>query len=373
MTWNWQLHNWPQFRWEKDALNGLEARLYQSAGILVGGITHIGRDDREHLMVSILRDEAMETSAIEGEILDRESLQSSIRRQLGFQTDRGKVRPAEQGMAEMVINLYHTWNAPLTHQSLFAWHKMVMRGRRDLSDIGRYRSHEDTMEIVSGQVDRPKIQYVAPPRDRVKPEMDHFLSWFKETGPKGSNPMPPLERSGIAHLRFVSIHPFEDGNGRLGRAIAEKALSQAIGRPTLASFSATVAKKRKEYYRKLKSTNQSLEVTDYLRWFAETMLDAIDRTNRQVDFLVKKARLMGRLEGKINDRQEKALLRMFREGPDGFEGGLRADNYMKITGASRATTTRDLRGLGSQGALVSRGQFRYTRYFLNLSDEGGIL
>ena len=192
--------------------------------------------------------------------------------------------------------------------------------------------------------------------------------------------MPALTRAGIAHLYFESVHPFEDGNGRIGRAIAEKALAQGFGQPTLTALAATILLRRKAYYAALEAANKSNEVTLWLAWFAGIVIEAQRRATAHVDFLLEKTRLLDRLRGQINSRQEKALLRVLREGPDGFKGGLSAGNYTTITGASPATTTRDLAGLVETGALRREGERRHARYYLAIAarkvspvvlDEGG--
>ena len=154
--------------------------------------------------------------------------------------------------------------------------------------------------------------------------------------------MPALTRAGAAHLYFECIHPFEDGNGRVGRALAEKALAQSLGQPTLTALAATILARRKSYYEALEAANKQMEITEWLAWFAGITIEAQRRTLAMIEFLIEKARLFERLRGQINERQEKALVRMFKEGPDGFKGGLSAGKYATITGASPATATRDL-------------------------------
>ena len=197
--------------------------------MVIGSSRHLDETSRETLVVEIMSVDALATSAIEGEVLDRDSVQSSIRRQLGLAGDRRSVGAAEAGIAEMMVSLYRSLPNlldPLDHDRLHAWHRMVMNGRRDLEAIGRYRTHREPMQIVSGAVYAPRVHFEAPPSEQVPAEMERFLAWFEDTAPTGSRPLPALTRAGLAHLWFESIHPFEDGNGRIGRAIAEKALAQ---------------------------------------------------------------------------------------------------------------------------------------------------
>jgi Fic family protein len=323
-------------------------------------------DDKTRLTIELISNEALKTSEIEGEYLDRNSLQSSIRRHFGLDTDNRRVAPAEQGLAEMMVNLYRTFRKPLTHATLFAWHEMLMRGRQDLEDIGCYRTHAEPMQVVSGRIDAPKVHFEAPPSSRMAYEMDRFLAWFNDTGREGRNPLPILARAGIAHLYFVSIHPFEDGNGRIGRALAEKALAQGLGQPTLIALAHCIERRRAAYYEALAQVSRGNELTEWLIYFAGTVLDAQCYTQQWVEFLIDKTKLYRRVQGRLNPRQEKALARMFREGPEGFKGGLSAENYIGLTRASRATATRDLHDLVEMGALMRTGERKHTRYHLNL-------
>lgn len=195
--------------------------------------------------------------------------------------------------------------------------------------------------------------------------MQHFISWFNDSAPDGSSPLPPLVRAAMAHLYFVSIHPFEDGNGRFGRAIAEKALAQCLGQPTLIALAYTIERNKKAYYAALEQANKHNEITDWLVYFAETTIAAQLYTQNWIEFLIHKAKVYDRLRGQLNSRQEKTLARMFREGPDGFTGGLSAERYIGITGASRATATRDLQDLVSKGGLLKSGELKHSRYQLN--------
>jgi Fic family protein len=194
--------------------------------------------------------------------------------------------------------------------------------------------------------------------------MGRFIKWFNRTAPYGKEPLPALTRAGIAHLYFESIHPFEDGNGRIGRAISEKALAQGSGHQTLTILAETILIRRKAYYAALEAANKENQITRWLRWFAGISIEAQRRTSARIDFLIDKTRLFDRLKGSINERQERALLRMLREGPEGFKGGLSAGNYLKITGASPATATRDLADLVDRKVLLRHGERRHTRYSL---------
>ncbi|MCF8005494.1 MAG: Fic family protein [Chromatiaceae bacterium] len=368
MTWNWQRPDWPDFTWDQDRLTRAETLFAQGAGMVIGASRHLDDPSRETLVVDLMSVDAVATSAIEGEVLDRDSVQSSIRRQLGLAGDRRSVGAAEAGIAEMMVSLYRSLAEPLDHDRLHAWHRMLMNGRRDLEAIGRYRTHREPMQIVSGAVYAPRVHFEAPPSAQVQAEMERFLAWFEDTAPTGTRPLPALTRAGLAHLWFESIHPFEDGNGRIGRAIAEKALAQGItpgvSDPVLTAVAGTLLKHRKPYYGALEAASRALEVTDWLLWFAAKVIEAQRRSLAQVEFIIGKARLLERVRGKLNARQEKAVLRMFAAGTDGFTGGLSAGNYRGITGATPATATRDLADLVALDVLYRTGERKATRYHL---------
>lgn len=366
MIWNWQQKDWPGFCWEKDALEGCEAQFLRGSGVFIGTAKHLNPEDGKLLIVDMITSEAIKTSEIEGEYLNRDSVQSSILRSFGLDTDKHRIDPAEQGIADMMTDLYQNYSEPLSHNTLYNWHKMLTRGRRDLKDIGRYRTHAEPMQVVSDRLDKPVIHFEALPSKMMKREMDAFMSWFAKTAPGGKGSLPPLTRAGIAHLYFVCIHPFEDGNGRIGRAIAEKSLSGCLGEPTLIALSQTIEKKRKAYYNALENNNKGNEITDWLIYFAGTILDAQDYSLDRIDFLIEKTKLFDRARGKLNERQKKAIERMFREGLEGFKGGLSAENYISITGTPRATATRDLHDLAQKNILLKIGQLKSTRYHLNI-------
>ena len=366
MTWNWEQPGWPNFTWDDARLRKAEDRFLLCSGMFAGAVKHLKPEEQEQLTIEAMSLEALTTSEIEGEILDRASVQSSIRRQLGLAADGRRAKPAEQGIAKMMVHLYRTFAEPLTEETLFLCHQMSTMGRTDLKDIGRYRTTAGAMQVVSGTLHAPKVHFEAPPSAKVPGEMARFVKWFNRTSPDGAAPLPALTRAGIAHLYFESIHPFEDGNGRIGRALSEKALAQSARQPTLAALAATILIRRKEYYRALEEANKSNQVTPWLCWFGAIALESRNRTEAQVEFLLDKTKLLDGLRGRLNPRQEKALLRMLREGPEGFKGGLSAGNYMTITGGSPATATRDLAELVEKKALIRVGQLRHTRYELNI-------
>jgi len=367
MSWNWEKPDWPNFKYDTTALEPLEMRFLLQSGEFIGVFKHIGADDQDALKIELISDEAVKTSEIEGEILNRDSVQSSLRHQLGLGAERPGITPAERGIAQMMVDLYRSFADALTDKTIFDWHRMVLSGIGSIQVVGGYRTHAEAMQVVSGPIHKPTVHFEAPPSSRVPDEMKQFVTWFNDTAPGGKTPLSPLTRAGIAHLYFVCIHPFEDGNGRIGRALAEKSLAQNLGQPSLIALAYTIERKRGDYYASLERSNKETEITSWLKYFANTILEAQNITIRRVDFHVAKAKFYQKHRGSLNERQEKVIARIFREGIDGFKGGLSAENYISITGASRATATRDLQDLFGKGALTRTGELRHTRYRLDLA------
>lgn len=360
MMWNWQQPDWPTFSYDSTVLKPLEDRFLRQAGGLIATCKHLPEQDQTQIIVEILSDEALKTSEIEGEHLNRESLQSSIRKELGLQTDPTRRIPAaEKGVAEMMGLVYKNSLEPLNEAALFNWHRQLLAGR-DLPNIGSYRTSHEAIQVISGPIHQPKVHFEAPPSDQVPGEMRQFFIWYKQS----LQTIPALTRAGIAHLWFLAIHPFIDGNGRIARALSEKALAEANGQATLISLAQTIEATRKDYYHALQSTNRDLTIDAWLYYFANTILTAQASSLQKFEWMIGKNKCFHRLAGQLNPRQEKVLRRLYREGPDGFKGGLSAENYLALTQTSRATATRDLQDLVKKEALRKTGTLKHTRYWL---------
>ncbi len=367
MKWNWQQKDWPNFTYNIEEIRETEDSMLFESGVLFGAFKHLSQESQNYLKIEILSNEALKTSEIEGEYLDRDSLQSSLLLQFGLKNDNRKIRPAEKAISELMIDLYNNYQNPLSHQSLHNWHKILMGSRADLNDIGRYRSSNEPMQIISGPIHDPVVHFEAPPSSVVFKEMERFIDWFDESSPNGSKPISYLTRASIAHLYFVSIHPFEDGNGRIARAIAEKSLAQCIGHPSLIALATIIEKNKKTYYQELEAASRNNQITRWINYFSKTIISAQKYTQIRMEFLIKKTKFYEKYKDELNDRQEKVISRMFQEGPEGFEGGLSANNYLKIAKTSRPTVTRDLNDLVIKNALTKFGDKKYARYALNLS------
>jgi len=354
MRWNWELEDWPKFHYQEGTIDQQERQFLLGLGGSSAFLKTIETPDYKKFIVEVLVQEGQESSRIEGEFLDRESLQSSIKRQFGLASPARKIGRGEQGMAELLCDVYESYNEPLNHAMLWKWYGLLFH-----TTERAYRSHPEPMQIISNRYDRPRVFFEAPPSEQVYCEMERFITWFNTPHPS------ILAKAALAHVYFESIHPFEDGNGRIGRALIEKVLSQGINRPVLIAVSKILERRKKEYYEQLGFCNKTLSVTPWVAFMAEVILQAETDAARLLQFLVQKGRLLAALSGKLNPRQEKVLVRLFEEGPDGFKGGLSAEKYGAITKASRATITRDLSELVELGALTKTGLLRHTRYWLN--------
>lgn len=365
--WNWQHKKWPEFIYDEAALKELEYQFLQSSGLAFGVFKHVSDKEKDELLIEVLSDEALKTSEIEGEYLDRDSIQESIKRNLGITIENRKLPAAEFGISEMMVNLYQTYDAPLTDEYLFQWHRMLTNGRRDLTDIGRYRTHKDPMQIVSGaRLDKKIVHYEAPPSQKMRQEMAAFVNWFNRLHSKGNSTMLPLAKSGITHFYFLAIHPFEDGNGRIARALSEKSISIGLKRPALISLSQMIEGNKKAYYASLEAHNTKLDITEWLLYFGQTVIDAQNNTIRTIEFLIQKAKFFDRFAPLMNERQTRVVKRLFKEGYHGFKGGLSAENYTKIAKTSASTATRDLKDLTDKQILLKTGTLKSTRYQLHI-------
>jgi len=356
-TWSWQKKNWPNFSFNEEPIKPLESQFLTNSGIFSGVLTHVSKENETSLKISLIGSEAYKTSEIEGEILDRESLQSSIKKQFGLKQDNRKPKQAEEGIAEMMTDLYHNYSKPLSHKQIFSWHEALMKGRKNLK-IGAYRTHQEPMQVVSGILHKPKIHFEAPPSTQIKAEMNNFIDWFNN-----SKNLPILIRASIAHLYFVLIHPFEDGNGRIARALTIKAISQGINQASLLSLSYVIQSKKKAYYDALESSNKNLKINDWIKYFSQTILAAQNHSQKLLFATLTKTKIFD--DHDLNDRQIKVLNRLFDHEPEGFIGGLSAEKYLAITKTSRATATRDLQDLIELKILKKTGEGRWTRYFPN--------
>ncbi len=363
MRYNWQQSDWPDFRYDLAGASGTLLDFAEHSGRVDGLLEGLPEGLEIEAVLDLMIAEAVKTSAIEGEVLEREAVMSSIRNRLGLNPEPEPVRSRmADGAGQLVVAVRNSFGDPLTAETLFSWHEMLLGGTSGLR-VGGWREGGDPMQVVSGRIDKPTVHFEAPPSGRVPGEMARYIEWFNRTAPRGKEPIPHAPvRSAIAHLYFESIHPFEDGNGRIGRAISEKALSQGIGRPVALSLSRTIEAERNAYYNALKTSQTSNVITDWITWFTGVTLRAQLDAEAQILFVLRKSKFFRRLDGQLNERELKVLHRMLEAGPEGFQGGMNARKYVALTGASKATATRDLQHLAQIGAFVPMGGGRSTRY-----------
>lgn len=366
---NWQRSEWPRFTYSLAELDDALISFAEKTGSLTGTWDALPEDSRQEAVVNLMTAEAIKTSRIEGEFLNREDVHSSLRKNLGFHDVNRRVKDRRAaGVASLMIDVRKTWRKPLTQETLFSWHTLLLEGARNIR-VGAWRDHEEPMQIVSGAIGREKVHYEAPPSSRVPTEMATFLDWFNHSlGTDKSRLRHAPVRCALAHLYFESIHPFEDGNGRIGRAIAEKALSQGIGRPVLLSLSEAIDAKKKAYYEALKNAQRSTDVTEWIRYFIDVILRAQSNAEAMIDFTLRKVRFFDRFGDQFNERQRLGLHRALDEGPDLLQRGLSAGLYGELAKTSRATATRDLQNMLELGAVTRLGDAggRSTRYRIAL-------
>lgn len=360
MHWNWQLEKWPHFKYDSSKIVQKERQFLLRMGSLCAFLKNIPEGEYRKFAVEILSLEGMQSAKIEGEILDRASLQSSIRKHFGLEESKKKANK-ESAMAQLLCSVYESFEKPLTHDVLHAWYATLFPEHSD----EKYRSGPEPMQIVSNRYGSSHVFFEAPPAESVFPEMERFLNWFNFE----SRDEPILGRAAVAHVYFESIHPFEDGNGRIGRALVEKVLSQGSERPVLIAVSRILEKNKKKYYAALEKCNRTLDIDAWVDFFSDAILEAQEESLSLLQFLIEKSKLFTTFSGRLNERQEKVLLRLFAEGLEGFKGGLSAENYIAITKTSRATATRDLADLVEKGILVKTGQLRHVRYWLHLTPK----
>ncbi|MDA1354018.1 MAG: Fic family protein [bacterium] len=368
--WCWEHNNWPQFEYDSVLMDAREDEFWHESGKLWGASTHLTENNKTELRIELMSDEAIFNAEIEGEFLERDSVQRSLKRHFGLaKNDTATLsKGGEDGMVELMLDMQQAFDAPLCETSLMRWHSQLLAGREQELSVGQYRTGNEPMQIVSGAIYAPKVHYEALPSARVSAEMAGFIAWYNATAPNQKEALFPLTRAAITHLYFELIHPFEDGNGRLGRALVEKALAQALGYPPLIALSRVLKRHQKQYYAALASANRSLDITQWLVFFSEMVLISVAYSNAMVRLFIHKTHTFTSYKDQLNDRQIKALTKLYAAGPSGFTGGLSAANYLSITRTSRATATRDLNELVDLGILDKTGERRHTRYYVKLRE-----
>ena len=364
-TYVWQASGWPSWHYDLATLVGSLAEVSHAQGLLMGRLADVGMALRDQVSLSALTEDVVKTSEIEGEQLNVESVRSSIARRLGV--DIGALAPVDrhvEGVVEMVLDATANSNAPVTRQRLFGWHAALFpTGYSGLARIkvGDWRDDASgPMQVVSGPIGHQRVHFEAPPADRLESETDRFFDWIN-----GAAREPPLIKAGLSHLWFVTLHPFDDGNGRIARAIGDLLLARADDSPQrFYSLSAQIQRERKAYYDILERTQKGLlDVTEWLAWFLATLHRAVDQAQHALDAVLEKARFWQRwATTPLNERQVKLLNRLL----DGFEGKLTTSKWATIAKCSQDTALRDITDLLARGVLrKSDAGGRSTSYELN--------
>jgi Fic family protein len=346
-----ELSDWPRLEWSPDRLAATLADIRHRQGRLTGHLEALGFDLQQEAVLETLSSDVLKSSEIEGEKLNAEQVRSSIARRLGI--DIGALKPADrnvEGVVEMMLDATRHYDQPLTAQRLFAWHAFLFpTGRSGMHKITIGTWREDStgpMEVVSGAIGKEHVHFQAPPADRLDQEMRTFLDWFN-----AKTDIDPVLKAGLAHFWFVTIHPFDDGNGRIARAIADLALTRSENSPQrFYSMSAQIRQQRDAYYDMLEQTQKGpLDITPWMEWFLDCLGGAIDSAQTTLGSILTKARLWETIAGvAINPRQRLVLNRLL----DGFEGKLTTSKYAQLAKCSHDTALRDILTLVENGILV---------------------
>ncbi|MSQ72648.1 MAG: Fic family protein [Betaproteobacteria bacterium] len=366
--WNWQSDDWGIFHHDIVALMPALAAARRAQGEVLGLAKALGMQEAQHAEALIWVSDSLATAAIEGEQLDLAGVRSSVARRLGLPGGKVSRARATEGLLDMMQDATTGWEKPLSVERLCGWQNALFpAGFSSIHRVlaGAFRTHAEPMQIVSGPVTRRVLHFEAPPSRRVPRDVARFLKWFN--GP--SRNMDGVLRAGIAHLWFESIHPFEDGNGRVGRALADMALAQDLRTNSrLASLSTELSAERDAYYTELHAASRAnADNTRWLLWFCGRMEAACRRSSTLMHAALDKARYWaGHAGDGFDHNQRKVINRLLDAGPRGFEGDLTTAKYVNLTGVSRATAFRDLAALVATGALGTVGAGKATRYFINL-------
>ena len=367
----WQRGAWTSFRWDAAALLSPLGECRKRQGRLLAEVASLGMSQAVEAQAALLTEEAITTSAIEGEALARDSVRSSVARRLGLPTAGLPTDRSADGLVGVLLDATADPGRPLAARRLHGWHAALFpTGYSGLSRIpvGRWRG-EGPMRVVSGAAGRERVHYEAPPGSAVPGEMRRFLGWFNEKAPD----MDGLIHAAVAHFHFVAIHPYADGNGRLARAITDRAIADDDRRPArYYSMSSQIMQERLDYYEALRRCSAGDgDLTPWLAWFLGCFSRAVAASGQRLSLALDKARFWRRHAGaSLTERQQKVVNRLLDAGRDGFEGGLTTRKFVGLTGASRATAFREIEDLLTRGILVRRaGGGRSASYAVRWEDE----
>lgn len=365
MMYNWQYNDWANFLYDEDIVKNNAVTFAELSGEIFGLFKSFNTEKQQNEILDIMVSEAMKTSEIEGELLSRDDVRSSFLKNLGFATSTKTIKNKRaENVALLMLDVRNNYKTELSEELIKHWHGMLFSNSKYIN-AGTYRSGDESMQIISGAIGHEKVHFEAPPSGRVQQEMNNFIKWYNTFLVDGSF-QKVIIKAAITHLYFESIHPFEDGNGRIGRALIEKCLSQSFDKHIIVSVSQTIEKNKNDYYEKLKEAQTSLEINNWLLYFSQLLIDAQQNTLDILYFSLKRARFFDEHKSNLNERQSKAINKMFEAGKEGFEGGMTAKKYISITKTTKATATRDLQKLVELGILQQNLSGRSTNYDLNI-------
>ena len=367
--WIWQQPDWPRFTWQAEPLAPLLRACTQAQGRLIGMLGAVGNDTEAQSSLDAMLQNIITSSAIEGEQLNIGSVRSSLVKRLGV-SEEGRTTARSEGLAQLLLDATQAHQQPLDLERLYAWHRWLFPNDDSLMArpllIGALRGDEP-MQVVSGRLDRPTVHFEAPPRAVLEQQLADFLVWFESSRSDAS--LDPLLRAGIAHFWFVTLHPFDDGNGRLTRAITDLALAQGEHQTIrFYAISASILDDRAGYYRILEASQKGpLDITAWLQWFLATLLNSLEQALARIDRVLTKTRFWQTYRGQaFSVEQTKVLNRLLDGGDRGFEAGISAAQYQAVAKVSKATATRHLSDLVAKGCIIRLpGGGRSTRYEVN--------
>lgn len=363
MMYNWQSMEWANFQYNKLEISKIVPVFLEKTGEMDKLLQNLNTSEQQTELIRFMISEAITTSEIEGVFLSRQDLMSSIKNNLGLNTPLKTVKDKRAvAVSNLLITVRSSYKKQLTETDIKQWHSLLFDGDKTVK-AGKWRTGDAPMQVVSGAYGREVVHYEAPPSYRVPAEMKQFIRWYNAYKTDG-NATDALLKTAIAHLYFESIHPFEDGNGRIGRAIAEKCLAQSMNKSVLLSLSSVIEKNRKQYYTALKEAQTSLEITKWIVYFANVIQQAQTEAIQTVRFSIQKTKFFDTFKAQLNARELKAVKKMFDAGVEGFKGGMTAKKYMSINQTSKATATRDLQHLSKIKVLHPQGSGRNICYYL---------
>lgn len=370
--WIWQLPQWPELAFSAEQCQVQLANARRAQGLLLGKARAIGLEGLLPHVRDALTQEAITTSAIEGEKLDPQSVRSSIARRLGL--DSGGAPPSEgqrnlEGLIDVLQDATLNTESPLTIDRMCSWHGALFpTGFSGMSRIAVGELRSVPMEVVNGAVGRTKVHYSAPPAALLESQVGAFVAWFNQSNPNtGSRPLDGLLRAALSHLWFETLHPFDDGNGRIGRAILQLAIGQDMGQPgRIVTLSRQIESCKAQYYNALERAQRShtLDVTPWVEWMLQQIYLASEFASQTIEYSLQRIQFQASMSKQaLNERQLKTMRKLLDAGPKGYVGGMTTRKHESISEVSTPTAARDLIDLENRGLLVKQGKGRSVRYY----------